>query len=464
MTTFSARPGFALPVVLFISLLGIFLGFGRLLVFHNQCRLRIDRQQEYEKVFAVRSALNRLQNGTTRTLSLPVEGAEESIVMCTDSSRKVKVLTHPADAIFPISDNPEHFFVGREKANALGKVERFYQIDGTSYRYGSSVSGDKALRTGALERVLTGDYHVCLMPTNAVAGDKCRLSLDMTGTGRWSDDPFGRRYAFNVYAFCGTNEHDQVYFILRRKRANEIFGGTVGFLDKLDESWRPRQDGESVIYAVLETSEFGARSFTAWTQSYDKGKLQDPVPCAPMGSSSGFDQAQLAVLQSGKGFGIQLVGRNLTLFQASAVGTTISKRHDLFGTAQIPDLVYQNFTNDMKTVGAEAPTLSTDMVMELEIRAGSWREYAQGTVDAPNKFNRLEVFPAYEFEIRIENWNERMREDVLIEPKLATVVHLEFDRAQSESAPCRAAIAYDTHGTEIKGWRTGERKAWGLLR
>lgn len=453
MTNLTAKPGFALPVVLFITMFGILLGFGRLLVFHSQCRLRFDRQQEYEKVFAVRSALNRLQN--TPDL-FPIEGERDDLIaLHTDSGREVKVLIHPADAIFPVEDNASHFYVNREKARDRGYG--ITRIDGTKYRYASSVSGDHELKRG------DSDRYICLMPTNAIPGDKCRLSLDMSDTGRWSDDPFGRRYAFNVNSLCGgTNEHDLVRLILRRKRGGEILNQNVSSIDKMDVSWQPSRDGESVIYAELRTGGI-AGTFSAYTQSCVDGTVLPPVECVShvvtnTASGEGF------VGQNS--FGIQLVGRSLSLFQSSSPSGRF-KRYDLVGNAQIPESVYFDFTNNLKTAEAGEDVLSTNMVMELEVVASSSRASASSaqffglTGNAQNQFNHFEVYPAFEFAIYIENKAERWRKDVPTEPRLATVVHL--DMGDVRDAQC-TAITYDTHGTEISGWRTGEHMAWGLIR
>lgn len=457
MTTFSAKPGFALPAVLFIAVLGILLGFGRLLVFNNQCRLRLDRQQELEKVFVVRSALNRLQNWSISP-SFPVEGGtDDLIVMCTDSGREVKALIHPADAIFPDQDNDKHFCVDREtKANAGNGLTRYV---GTDYRYGSSLTGDHELK------FVNSDSYVCLMPTNAVFGDVCRLSLDMSDTGRWSDDTFGRRYAFNVNSLCGTNEHDLVRLILRRKRRTEIFGGKSEALVKGDESWRPSQDHESVIWAELKTRGSGEGSFSAWTQSCVGTTILPAVECVSdvvTNDMSGTEQ-QLQNI-----FGIQLVGRRLTLFKSFSSGTGLFRQYNFAGSAQIPEQVYIDFTNDMKTAVGDAALLSTNMVMELEVVASASRDIGRteqfsglSTGNAQNQFSRFEVYPAFEFEIRVENKSERQRIEVQGEPKLATVVHLEMDATRE--AQC-TAFTYDTHGTEIKGWRTDERKAWGVIK
>ncbi len=152
-------------------------------------------------------------------------------------------------------------------------------------------------------------------------------------------------------------------------------------------------------------------------------------------------------------YGIQLVGQNMTLFHVTS-NKGIYKQYDLIGTGPIPDDVYGDFTNNVET------TLSTNLVMELEVEASPSRASASSGI-GENGFSHFEVYPAFEFEISIENENEREVSGIPITPTMATVVHLNF--ADPRSPSC-TAISYDTHGTEIKGWRTGERMAWGLIK
>ena len=438
MTTFRAKPGFALPAVLFIAVLGILIGFGRLLMFNYQCRLRIDRQHDFEKVFAVRSALNRLQNWSSNP-SFPTEGGkDERIVFRTNSGRTVKVIVHPADVIFPIEGNARHFCVGREKSKKDDELHsaKFSRIAG--YRYVSSANGDTGLKCEWESGFAKSVY---IMPTNAVPNQKCRLSLDMADTGRWSDDPYGRRYAFNVEEFCGgTNLHDTVRFVLRRKRMGESFGGDgKGFTEG---AWRPSVDNESVIYAELSTGGGNDGYFQARVQSMADGGLKDWNGWNVTGIVS--NQISSAGIGSAFIYGIQLVGPRLTLFRGSSTFGGLFKQYDFFGTADIPPAVYFDFTNNVTAA------LSPDMVMELEVVASPSRDANQFLQE--NRFNKFEVYPAFEYEILVESQNEGER----IAKNLATVVHLDIDTTRNSKC---TAISYDTHGTENPGFRKDEREA-----
>ena len=69
-----------------------------------------------------------------------------------------------------------------------------------------------------------------------------------------------------------------------------------------------------------------------------------------------------------------------------------------------------------------------------------------------NRFNKFEVYPAFEYEILVESQNEGER----IAKNLATVVHLDIDTTRNSKC---TAISYDTHGTENPGFRKDEREA-----
>lgn len=444
MTAFSAKPGFALPAVLFIAVLGILLGIGRLMTFSNQCRLRMDRQQELEKILAVRSALNLLQNWN-QWPQFPTEGGPDGLIaLHSDSDRNVKVLLHPAEAIFPNVSNDNHYCVSWSTYYA---EKPYTRIQGTRYRYVTSVAGDSP----QMEFSTTLGDCVCLMPAHAGPSERCRLSVDMSDTGRWSDDAFGRRYAFNVNALSAQNggTNDLLRLILRRKRKSEgqSFNGEVRYMERNDEKWRFSEADGSIIYAELSSGGAASGTFTAWAK---KGSKQDMLVSYDIPSDSALQNT----------YGIQLVGRQLTLFQSYAA-TKFFKQCNFVGSAPIPDPYYDDFTNNVET------TFSTNLVMELEVVASPSRDpsgAAQGAdnkENALNKFSHFEVYPAFEFSVFIENKNERDKFDTPGEKNLATVVHLDV---QSDKYPQCRSITYDTHGTEIKGWRTGERMAWRLLR
>lgn len=439
MTVFRARPGFALPAVLLVALLGILLGLGRLLTFNYQCRLRIDRQHDLEKVFAVRSALNRLQNWSSNP-SFPIEGGkDERIVFKTSSGRTVKVVVHPADAIFPIEGDSRHFCVGREKARKDDELHsaQFSRIAG--YRYASSVNGDAGLKCEWEKADFARSVYI--MPTNAAPDETCRLTLDMADTGRWSDDPYGRRYAFNVVEFGGgTNLHDTIRFVLRRKRTGEAFNDSGESF--AEGAWRPVVDHESVIYAELTTGGCGEGRFRAMVQSKAGGALKNWSGW----NVTGVVSNQVSDAGGGSAFiyGIQLVGPRLTLFRGASTYGGLFKQYDFLGTADIPPAVYYDFTNNVTAA------LSPDMVMELEVVASPARAASRFLQE--NRLNKFEVYPAYEYELSVES---RLG-DGPVARNLATVVHLNIETTRKSKC---TAISYDTHGTANPGFRKDEREA-----
>ena len=62
-----------LVTVLIVTMVGLLFGAGALLLFKFQCQLRIDRQHELEKVYAVRSALNYIKKAAS---GIPEEGTK----------------------------------------------------------------------------------------------------------------------------------------------------------------------------------------------------------------------------------------------------------------------------------------------------------------------------------------------------------------------------------------------------
>ena len=110
-----SRKGFALVTVLIVAAIGLLIGAGFLLRFRFQCQLRIDRQHELEKYFAVRSVINVLSS-VAKGIEKPDEfTSAKGIVYQTDSQRNVSVVALASKAIFPDVENANHFYVRRPK-------------------------------------------------------------------------------------------------------------------------------------------------------------------------------------------------------------------------------------------------------------------------------------------------------------------------------------------------------------
>ena len=150
------------------------------------------------------------------------------------------------------------------------------------------------------------------------------------------------------------------------------------------------------------------------------------------------------------GYGIQLAGRRLSLYQASTPSQRGPLRYDLWSNGFIPEDVYFHFTNDYSTV------FSTNMVMVFEVEASIGRDgtnyihKTETSVNEYNEYNRIanfEVYPAYEYSIDVDYPHGYTNS--------ATFVHLDHLGLVRQNT--RRAITYDAHGTLNRGWREDER-------
>ena len=129
MTRPSMKRGFMLITVLVITAVGLLFGAGALLLFRFQCQMRIDRQHELEKVYAVRSVLNYIRCRDDIV-------SEKWFKYHTMSERDLRLLVKPVDAFFPVASNENHFVMERGDFHLVdnGKALGGYESD-TDYEY-----------------------------------------------------------------------------------------------------------------------------------------------------------------------------------------------------------------------------------------------------------------------------------------------------------------------------------------
>ena len=480
LTINKTRRGFALVTVLVIAAVGLLFGAGALLLFRFQCQKRIDRQHEIEKYFAVRSALQLLAEDSSVN-NFPDElSGPKWFVYQTDSGRDVRVIINPAEALFPdyhyrFPDGKRHFYVnfqtvvsqqsrpGRPATRAKQSVNN---VTSTLARYMLCANSAMQDKTFYLE----GNY-LSMMHGSECANSngipRCWLKMDMSPTGRWSDDLFGRRYMFNVHEYCKltpTGEPDTIItndiyrLVLKRLKKNEEYPQPI-----INENWRPTQEDEAVIYAELRSWQTYTNGsyrtdthFAAYTQvgtrmpeiiKDERGnpltKTSDSLLSTNLAMGVTSDEAR-------NGYGIQLAGRRLSLYQASTPSQRGPLRYDLWSNGFIPEDVYFHFTNDYSTV------FSTNMVMVFEVEASIGRDgtnyihKTETSVNEYNEYNRIanfEVYPAYEYSIDVDYPHGYTNS--------ATFVHLDHLGLVRQNT--RRAITYDAHGTLNRGWREDER-------
>lgn len=474
----NARNGFALVTVLIIAAIGLLIGAGSLLLFRFQCEKRIDRQHEIEKYFAVRSALQLLSVVETGDFPNEISGPKRFVYQ-TDSDRDVRVIINPTEALFPDLDyrfegSMGHFYANFQKTvfkspkpgqPAVGSKTAVDNV-GESARYefisNEAMQRRDIIKDGNYLSLMHGSEHAS---SNGIP--RCWLKMDMTPTGRWSDDLFGRRYMFNLHESCKLTStgnadecitNDTYRLILKRMRKSEEYPKSL-----IREDWRPKEPGEAVIYAELNSwqtytngSYQTAAHFAAYTQVYGSapstvmddfgnqlGKISDSLSNTNNAGSLPSDHAR-------NGYGIQLVGRRLSLYQASTPKAGGTLRYDLWANGNIPEDVYYHFTNNSTTV------FSTNMVMVFEVEASLSRNgtnYILQTETNSNEYNEynrvanFEVYPAYEYSIDVDYPYGYTNS--------ATFVHLHHLGPNRDNK--RRAITYDAHGTLNKGWRTDEK-------
>ena len=263
---------------------------------------------------------------------------------------------------------------------------------------------------------------------------------------------------------CITN--DTYRLILKRMRTEEEYTGSID-----DGDWRPTEDGEAVIYAELkswQTYTNGEYQTEAYFAAYTQVSGHAPVIVTDdfgnqlgkisnsLSNTNNVDDESSPSDHARNGYGIQLVGRRLSLYQASTPKAGGTLRYDLWANGNIPEDVYYRFTNNNPS--AFSTEFSTNMLMVFEIEASLSRtgtNYIQKTdgdtnANEYNEYNRVanfEVYPAYEYSIDVDYPYGYTNS--------ATFVHLHHLGPNRDNK--RRAITYDSHGTLNKGWRTDEK-------
>lgn len=418
-----AKRGFVLPAVLLLALLGLLLGSGRLLLFKYQCQLRIDRQHELEKVQAVRSAMQRLSRcSTTSTKDSSILHQQTKLSFMTGSGRDVSVVVDPVEKIFPEDGNPSHFSIPLKRASG--------------YSYTADAEGvDKGIK---FDEPITSLYQLWMGETNVLQNATYRLRADMTGKGSWFEDLYGRRYVVGV---------DTVVQSLADATAkNDVIKLAI---IRADGNW-PIADHEKAI--VLELVSYGASGGSQFptnnvislqTYENENGVLR------MFQVTNLSNKVEFYNVPQNNALGIQLSGQKATLFYTHSPG-----KFNVYSFAssvgELSNQFYDYFTAGTIT-NRSGVVITPDLSMVLETTCVS-RQDGSMLFGEANKFTKLEVWPAYEYEISVEHPHDEI--------KLATVVHLDMKaRGTTGASDYRTAITYDTHGTDNKGWRRDEREA-----
>ena len=442
-----------LVTVLIVTMVGLLFGAGSLLLFKFQCQLRIDRQHELEKVYAVRSALNYVENFADE---IRLEG--RSFGYQTISGRNLNLFVKPVDRIFPDLKNLDHLDVRNdgEKGRYFNLVEKEQRSVSPDYEYGRSGTTNGFF---GISNEYNGSKGLLFSDYLARRGAKWWVNIGMPGTGGWLHEKYGRRYFFepkNYYAGPLTNDIVRLCIIRSVTNSSNDVGCRMGW---------PLSQGERAI--VLEFCPMGAVSDEANAVI----KLYEYVCSSNKIEKENLDTWADKIPAFNMYVGVQIAGDYVVTFcsQKHADGIDKMVRGWKFSPkiARLSRDTYgyfeSNCVRDVEGEIVESPDLRA--VLEIEANADSrpsedsqvnGEQGGEGGSNYQNYNNFLTDFrvtPAYQFDVFIEH--------PVANTNLATVAQrvLLKESTGGHNVDEYAVRTYDTHGTANKGFRKDEKLA-----
>lgn len=441
---FRAHRGFLLITVLIVTAVGLLFGFGALLLFRYQCQLRIDRQHELEKVYAVRSALNYI------ITSMGAVGDWKTFSYRTESARDLRVIVKPVEPKFP-SDVDSHFYMTKSdqfrvtNQTKVGEMAGGYNV-ARDYEYGTY---------GATNLVMSNtdgsSFGLAFTDTAATTGVTWWVNIGMRGTGGWLQEDYGRRYFFNLKNAVGDGNSDAetrdvVRLCIIRNVTNEY--DDVGGLRPVGcrNGWPLSQEGERalVFQGSLKPDE-GNGVITLWEYVYtNRTVLKDKIVQ--------FDQCPLR-----GDMGLQLAADRISAFwidnyyeKGYRFSDVVNLSPETVAYFARPQWIgehrnrkfYNGVITNSYTGKVEAPELRA--VFEVEAHS-NLRIKENSAIDFLTNFR---VTLAYQYDIFLE-----YPEFVTNRATVAQIIG-DSDRYNSSFS----LLTYDTHGTENKGFRKDERE------
>ena len=447
-----AKRGIALVMVLLITAIGLLFGAGALLTFRYQCQMRIDRQHELEKVYAVRSALNYIGNYAE---DISLEGTPFGYH--TTSDRDLNLIVKPVKRIFPDFADVRHLDIrndGGKDRVFIFPVEGQYK-DAPDYEYGRSGTTNQ-LYFG-IKNYYDQRYGLLFPRWKAPRGAKWWVNIGMPGTGGWLHEKYGRRYFFEPRNYVpGEQTNDVMRLCIIRSVTNRrnSAGSKYGWpLSREGEraivlEFRPLGDDVSGANAVITLDEY---LYTAGASIIVTNLItwSDNIPAV------------------NDYVGVQIAGDLITVFHSQKMSGSVDTKM-LKGwrfspnVAQLTHETYDYFedgcTKDSDGEIVESPDLRA--VIEVEASADSRPLEEENETDEQDGLNAnkndfvtdFRVTPAYQFDVFLEHPNT-----VTNRATVAQRILLK----ESKGGHTRSEYAvrtYDTHGTEHKGFRRDERE------
>lgn len=385
------RAGFILPALMILALVGMLFGLGRVLLYRYQCQIRIDRQHELEKRSAVRSALRWIETRDQKQLA-DTEAVDATPFECVSrTGRRIDVQVRSVKPIYPADSGD------------------FSITDGASYAYACVTRSEP----GPMQPFFLNAENGCKIgPGTNTAGEAGWISVDMSGTGSWLDEVYGRRYMVDVGDFNAGGRGDEMRLSISPVGSTAAIGLTMKSRDAVNATvdvWH--RDPATGVEAIIGTN---------------------VLPGSDIG------------LQNGKG--LQIAGNQVIAYH----WVQITGNPNICGTytfspqyCTVPESTMAHFRDPLS--GGSGKALR--MTLEVKNTGLPLTEAGNG-----NTFKRFQVLPAYEFEVLL-NWEESGRED-----EVATVVHVSPSVRKAGRAMENKAYIYDTPGVSVRGYARGLRK------
>ena len=430
----SCRRGSILVMVLVITAIGLLFGAGSLLLFRYQCQLRIDRQHELEKVYAVRSVLNYI-----RTINIGSE-INQWFDYRTASERFLRLQVKPSRLIFPDPENERHFDMGdvtfRRSFTSSHPAQYNEDLD---YEYGGVENTDIQLYKSSNPRYCGLEFY----DQSATNNVTWWVNIGMLGTGGWLQQEYGRRYYFLPKQYVGDGESEKTRDIMRlcliRNVTNEMNNAGCR------HGWPLSRNGERALVFQITP-----RTGTAADDSGAELSLSEYV------YSNGHTNITPILFwpdRPAKGYkGFQISGRVVCLFDISQSPVTdnLGNTYAFSITNMLEKGTYDYFekgsvySEDGKTI-LSAPELRAVFEVEAASNKRPVNDSKGGDI-----LTNFRVTPAYQYDVLIEH-------PLGEEPQLATVAQRIGEYNDDSSAAWYTILTYDTHGTENKGFRKDER-------
>ena len=407
------RSGAALILsVLLLAAITVLVGFGRLAMYRNQVKLRLDREREIQQELATRSVVRWLE---TEKETAPAEevGFDFSTVR-----GNLSVALCPAEPVFPRRNMADDYDVGVNGRNdaSIPPYRDYVTLS-------SKIPSPQASADG---------YKLVIADRGNSVGDVQGMAIDISSErvpAVWTDSDFGLRYLAYVEDFCSqtsTNDSDCLRFGITP------FGGQLFSNAGISESpfaiWvqqhRPKEwaddpdrAGKALISLHFRFADQSGRihSVTAGVQEVDAVK------------SKGF---QLASTKA------SIVQQEVLQFGRDKLRSTST-----LGTIDMDEKTGMAFSRTFSELCRQGIRLTVDVCANRPRADG---EDGAGTEDTfRTSITKLAVTPAYEY-FTVLSWNDAGGGGGVVEEVSTVIKYSPPDRGKQTDYD---TVTYDTHGT-----------------